>query len=818
MKELWKLSLNGLKTSRLKSVLLYISLILCVCLITTLMILKCSFENYQKQVYLQSNGDYLFSMNIDDIDKLKNDNMLSFIQDFEVLYEIGLAKQENQFVNIKGLNKESKLHTVTIINGKKPTTTSEVMVSEDYSTLHNLNIGDTITINIGNRLYNNKPLTNSDSYIENESFQTTNIMKNMKISGIYEPIIVSGEQIYTDEMIIFQKEPTKKGIMYATLMDNEVETWEEIKSKYIEIIQVNTYGEKLFLGVVEQSRMVYMIELLIILISFMIFSLLYQIFSSAMEEQKTRIGLLQSIGMSDLQVFGIYIIKDLLTAIFCIPIGVICAYISSYFYLYMMNEALKKSSKIIVEMVRSLPISIIIQVFIIFICIIVIARMFSFYRIRKLYPIELILNRPKKGEKYTYKSRLLIEKFIGIEAVIGKCYRKENKRKYVGVFLSSYITLVLFIIASLLLFSTNQQLSVNKKGINIAFETVHTQSDYRNINEIIKQMKELDNIYDMKSNSSIILNDVKLSMDGIDSSFVDEHNISTVLCIQSMETTDFYMDGNEVILDDQYSFQDESGNIVSASYYETKPLEIKFTVNGDQKGIKEDFILPVMREDIPYPSIQKELVKENDNIITLYLYVSNETMSKIIQKLETIQVEGIHTTSTFYGEEQKLLKDLKLFQSEYPQYISGIVVEQDIQKQNQATMNAYFYIIVVITLLVLMISILNLFCIMLSNIVTKIKDFMLLESIGLERKQMIKLLFFEHVITLMYALFFALFTVWIIYPLLCRMIFTNNEKYSMNIFILLIVCIVICLLGVLLLSIGYRYSQKQNISECLRME
>lgn len=72
----------------------------------------------------------------------------------------------------------------------------------------------------------NEILPNDTLYREKESFNTTRMIKDMYITGIYDPGIGNENQVYCDEMIIYQKEQSNIGVVYVTLTNHEVAHWE----------------------------------------------------------------------------------------------------------------------------------------------------------------------------------------------------------------------------------------------------------------------------------------------------------------------------------------------------------------------------------------------------------------------------------------------------------------------------------------------------------------------------------------------------------------------------------------------------------------
>lgn len=821
MKELWKISFYGLKTARIKSIFLYLSMILSVCLLTSLFILKDTFQVYYQQVSLRTNGDYILTTDVRTMSKLKEEVSEGGIQDYEIIYEIGLSQQDEEYIAIKAINRNSNVHTVTILDGGKPTNENEVMISEQYAQLHDVAIGDTITIAVGTRVFEGEEISIEQSYVQGEEFQYTRTLSDMKITGIYNPVIVDGESIYTDEMIIFQTEASDTGMVYLQLADSEQANWETLKSNYAEYIHINTYGEILFLGEHQENTFVQAIALLTFVISIMVLLLMYHQFSSSIEDQKSRIGMLQSIGMSDTQLLTMYIIKDTVTSFLMIPLGTLLALLTSKMFMNILNNAVSLSSKIKIQFSIPVSISLFMKLFILILGIFILARILSFLRLRKLVPIDFIINKPKEIKKGRQYHKTVIEKLFGIEAVIGSCYRKQSKRKYLGVLLSCYFTFVLFLLGGMILRSTSQSSSMNQQGIAVSLKTVTNAEEYTKIQTVLQQMQELSSVDTYACSSSLIINDINISFDNmneevsLDASSAQDKSV--VLQILAYQSSDFLLKGQEIVLDDQYQYE-EDGMKITSSYYDVKPEELQFSISGYQEDqmIEKQFSLPVLSEDIAYPTNEKDVV--NEDIISLLAYVSNQQMYTIMQELQDFEEYSIQNTATFYGDEEALLEDLKIVQKQYSQYISDITVIKEVENQNQAIMNAYFLVIIMITSMVIAISILNLICIMLSNIISKIKDIMLLSSIGLENKQMITLLFYEHIIILYYALFFASITIVSVYPMVCDIIFTNGEQVSFDIMLLFGVILFICVLSILLLYCSYWYIKKQNISENLRME
>lgn len=229
-----KLTIKNLKLNRKRTIVTIIGIILSVALITSVATIYNSaikslieFETYQKGNFHVS----FYNVLVDEVKTLKNNRKIS---DVFLTQDIGYAKLEGSkneykpYAFIKAFTKSSLENlSVKLTEGRLPENENEIVIPTHLKTNGRvtLNVGDTITLNVGKRVSDGYELDQSNSFDKNTSEEIIDTTtKTYKIVGRIERPATNIEGYsapgYTLLVEFKADEQLKQKIVETTKLDN----------------------------------------------------------------------------------------------------------------------------------------------------------------------------------------------------------------------------------------------------------------------------------------------------------------------------------------------------------------------------------------------------------------------------------------------------------------------------------------------------------------------------------------------------------------------------------------------------------------------
>ena len=230
MNVLKRCCMRSLKENRKRTVVTIVGVILATALITGVACLaesmRGSLIEYEKQV----NGDYHYCFYGVDRENLKyfenniNIDKVSFI--WEVGYAIleGSENPDKPYLYIRSLNqKDTDFIALNLTEGRMPENDSELVISRHirYNGMVDLQVGDTLTLQIGNRMSDGFSLGQDVSYTYEEEALEPVREKTYTIVGVVERPVLTVEGRYAPGYSVFtlldkESEETGKYEVYTT--------------------------------------------------------------------------------------------------------------------------------------------------------------------------------------------------------------------------------------------------------------------------------------------------------------------------------------------------------------------------------------------------------------------------------------------------------------------------------------------------------------------------------------------------------------------------------------------------------------------------
>ncbi len=226
-----KLTIKNLRLNKKRTIVTIIGIILSVALITAVATMYSSmikslinFETYQKGNFHAA----YYDVPVDEIYRIRGNRG---VESSCFTTDIGYAKLENSknefkpYVFVKGFTKDAlKELSVKLVEGKMPTNENEILIPTHLKTNARvvLNIGDTITLDVGKRMLDGYEIDQFTRYVKDaneEIVDTTS--KKYKIVGIIERPATNIEPY------------TAPGYTFITLMDkSQMKETVDVYAKY----------------------------------------------------------------------------------------------------------------------------------------------------------------------------------------------------------------------------------------------------------------------------------------------------------------------------------------------------------------------------------------------------------------------------------------------------------------------------------------------------------------------------------------------------------------------------------------------------------
>ena len=470
MKLLNKLTYKNLILNKKRSIVTIIGIILSVALITAVSSMVSSFKesmiNYEKT----RKGDYHISFNNVPLEDLKYFDNNRSIESYYVTNGIGYAKLDgvkNKFkpyAYIIEMDKNAFKNTrLQLISGELPKNDTEIVIPRHLKTNGRLTleIGETITLNVGDRVSEGYSLNQSNPFnneTEEEIVNTT--PKTYKIVGIVER---PSFEYYTAPGYTFVtfKSNSVSGTydIYARYTKDALKDYQKTTQNIVGDLENPKYSFGINEHLIEletfsfnDDTMKVIINLAIVVIIIVIFTSVFCIknsFNISITEKIKQYGMLASVGATSKQIKKNVYYEAFLLSIIGIPLGILSGILASFILIKVVNALIGNS--MVIEGFLIFRVSILAIIFSIILSIITIflsSRKASKIA-SKTSPITAIRNscsikiNPKK-----LKTPKLIKKLFGIGGVISYKNIKRNKKKYRTTVISIILCVAVYVALS----------------------------------------------------------------------------------------------------------------------------------------------------------------------------------------------------------------------------------------------------------------------------------------------------------------------------------------------------------------------------------
>lgn len=507
-----KLTQRYLSKNKTRTIVTLIGIIVSMALFTA--VIEGAYSGYQflKNREIAITGQWQVIMNHVNKEGLEEAETNKQIEQYENVYTLGWAEVANEndykpYLLVQSLgDMEHALFPINLVSGRMPEKQDEILLPENFiaNAKEKYQVGDTITLETGQRFIEKEQLSENTPYQENESLKNTT-KHTFTIVGIMERLpfeieefscpgytcITNGFHTDSQKLFLTIQSPSKmqEFLMRQTISDSYV--------PHSDLLRF--YGA--FKASGERSVLIGLTTVLVLLIAYGSISLIYNSFSISISERIRQFGIMRSIGASNRQIRRMVLFEAFLLAIIgivlgvivgCVGIGVTLAWVQNNFIVNIANKV-----GIGLRLVIS-PFPILIAVLICLVTTIVAAYIPAYKAIHKsaieaIRQSDEIIIKPNE-----VKTSKLTQKLFGFAGVMATKNFKRNKRKYRSTILSLALSVILFISAASLTQYVNKMLliqSSNDHKMNVMYN-VYTdeQEDVSQRFNMIKDISEIQNI------------------------------------------------------------------------------------------------------------------------------------------------------------------------------------------------------------------------------------------------------------------------------------------------------------------------------------
>lgn len=854
MKALNKLSLKNLLLNKKRSIGTLIGIILSVALICAVAGMFISLQDALVQTEIESKGNYhivLFNQTNDDLKVLENNRD---IEEIDVLRDIGYSdfedkNEDRQYIHLYSYDDEKSFTNLTVylLDGEYPKNSDEILISEELYLLDKdkYDIGKTITLNYGVRKsLDGYTMTKENPYNEDElisnskerKFTIVGIMdRDYELDPYGDPgigcLTLGLENSFNKNQSVYIRiknpasyEKTFSEILGTTFTNDSLTATDKYS---INASLLRWQALKFDSGT---TTMIYSLitVLLAIIVGTSVFCIKNSFDISVMEKKKNY-GMLASAGATKKQIKRSVIAEGLMIGMVGIPIGIIVGYLAVFILTIIVNSVIGNF------ITRNVEMKCIISLFPILVSVIlgVVTIYFSSVRAAKkaskVSPIDLIRsNDDVKVNKKKLKTPSIIKKIFGIGGVIAYKNLKRSKKKYRTTVISLAISVFVFISMNTFMYYTFSVTNTYYNNIDynimvtssfedspkledalkvegtddytMLYQSSLTSDGYLEIDDLSKLTDFGKNIleeglreqgcYDERKDTFDMNCDKKRKMNiiGMDENSFKEYVDKLGLDYNSVK--------NKGVLVNNYSYINAEGVRMEKGIYNYKKDEtIKGTYNGSPLEIDVSEVTNVRPSGL-----------ENFWDSSGYLIVSEEEYHDLDFRpyILTIQVDNPTQVTLDIDEE---LPEL-----------SAVNIEENAQAEKSLylLMAIFLYgFIAVITL----IGVTNIFNTITSNLELRQKEFAMLKSVGMTKKEFNRMINLETIFYSVKALIYGI-VLGTIGSYLIYLATANKMDYGYH---FPLAATIISIFAVfILVYIIMRYSMnkinKQNIIETIRKD
>ncbi|MFR3557855.1 MAG: ABC transporter permease [Paraclostridium sordellii] len=861
------LTLRYLKENKKRTIVTIIGIILSTSLICGIGNIFESFMDYQIRETINRKGAFyatFHDIKKEDVDKITKSSGISKSSISDNLGYSKLSNEKKNLVQVKAFDKEGfEGYQIKLKEGRFPTNSNEIVLSERAMPLIDKKVGDSINLNIGKRVDKNGKEIEIPIVHDNETI-VDGKSKNFKIVGVMNKLdddldndVVSGityldikEKNKGDKVnvAICANEPSEiyeiapaisknLGLKVASNDDSDDMIYNNDNGVAYENLSFNEHllrlkGASAYANINRSiNAAMFVVTTLVVVCTV---ATIYNAFSISINDRKKQFGILNSIGATKSQIMKIVFIEAIVVSVIGIPLGLI----TGTFAIDLIFKLIKYmfSSSVIAQLnlrVVYNPYVIILSAVIVLLTILV-SAILPALNAAKTPPLEAIKNSSslKLGK---VKDSKLVRLLFKTEGVLAYKNLRRNKKKFRITLFSLIISVVIFISFSgfVELFIKANEASVGQVNYDVRLwkggilEGDKIIDDLNKVNgikkisvrniygvafdvkesNINKEYKDLiDKTFSKKNKDGETVYDFNFEQNSFQ--FTDDKDIDNLKLINGSFDKETAIKENGIILRNKSSYSEPGKTYdVSLTNYKVGDTINAYKISRDENGkeVKEPIKLKVL-------ATTDDLLPGNK--MSTYMGIDFITYNEVGSKLGyDINSGNIYINSDKSKDTRDALKKIgeKYGYNVHDEVANALEMEQSI-----IAIKIFVYGFVLVISLVSITNIVNTIS---TNINLRKREFAIIKSIGVTPQGFNKMIYLESLLYGVLALLYGV-PIGLLIDVIMNKIMGNVVQLGM---ILPWNAVLVSIVGVFVITfiasyIPMRKINKENIIENIRQE
>ena len=460
------LTLRYLKQNKRRTLVTIIGIILATALICGIGNICTSFMDYQMRDQIKTSGSFYATFTDIDKEKASVITKSSGVSEYGYKKNLGSViwdKKNSTSLDINVFDKNTiNSFQITLKKGSYPKNESELIVTQDLLNKWNKKIGDKITLNLGELIYDDMGMISKLKNSQKTTFKIVGTLDkapyNSKLFAITGFDINTVNKNEKFDVSICTKNPKdiyntaisigkNIGLVKEDNPKDESYNYNEQANLYFKDIEYNE-GLLRLLGASSYSNINITLLLIVGLVASLVIiatiATIYNSFSIAISERKKQFAILNSIGATKSQIMKFVFLEGFLVSIVGIPIGLLSGTVAIDIVFKVIKTFFKTSmfGELDLRVVFS-PIVLIVSTLVILLTIFI-SALIPAINAAKISPLEAIKNSSnlKVGK---IKSSKLVKKIFKTEGELAYKNLRRNKGKFRITLFSLVISIVIFI-------------------------------------------------------------------------------------------------------------------------------------------------------------------------------------------------------------------------------------------------------------------------------------------------------------------------------------------------------------------------------------
>lgn len=466
-----KVTLESLKKNKTRTVVTIIGIILSAAMICGVTTFVSSMQNYlvKSAVYsigawhaLAADSAYETYQEICASDKVKD---AVYAQQLGYAYAEGCINEYKPYLYVLGASEGfMDMLSIHITAGRYPASGNEILLPEHLASNGGVHykVGDTVTLELGNRVSDGSILTANNPLIYSGKDQEAVVEETLEIResrtytvvGFYERLSWLVERYDAPGYTVITVADT---VPSETYLYDIYFTMNQPKEVF-HFFEGNGFNGSLNSNVLMYQgasryngfyNMLYGLAAIIIaLIMFGSVSLIYNAFSISVSERTKQFGLLSSVGATRKQLRKMVFFEALVVGAIGIPVGIAAGVLGIEVTLFFIGSKFMAFGMPIKMGLYVSPVSILIAVVVAFVTVIISAWIPS-KRATKVSAVEAVRqNMDIKIKRSIVKTSKFTYRVFGLPGMLASKHFKRNRKKYRATVMSLFMSIVLFVSAS----------------------------------------------------------------------------------------------------------------------------------------------------------------------------------------------------------------------------------------------------------------------------------------------------------------------------------------------------------------------------------